>query len=110
MEELLRRLDSEGWKHGDVIRHAAENFGFVERAAIYEIARYNDERMLRGYTRPVNRITKDLQEAGIVQAGVTPMLQPVYVDVKAAGFKIPGEVVDLLVDGPSEDDDFPATG
>lgn len=106
--ELLRLLDQEGWRQADVIRRAAENGGFVDRGTVYAIGDYRDDRMLRGFTRPVTRLTRVLQARGTVAPDVQPMLRPVYIDVKASGFEIPDEVVEILsgedLDTASEDE------
>ncbi len=52
VHELLRRLDEEGAVQADVIRRAAQLGGAIERTEIYEIAGYDEDRMLRGFTRP----------------------------------------------------------
>lgn len=97
VHELLRRLDEEGAVQADVIRRAAQLGGAIERTEIYEIAGYDEDRMLRGFTRPSARVTKDLQTAGLLEPGVTPMLTPRYfTGVIAKQFVIPAEVVDIL--------------
>jgi hypothetical protein len=69
---------------------------------VYEIGQYDDDRMLRGFTRPTARITSELQYEGLVADGVEAMLVPIYKGVKAAFFRIPPEVVEILRDeGPS---------
>jgi hypothetical protein len=94
--ELLRRLDFEGREQADVIRAAAAMGGRIDRDSVYGIADYSDDRMLRGFTRPAARITSDLQYEGLVPDGVTPMLEPIYHGVRAAYFKIPSEVTELM--------------
>ncbi|MFI7284675.1 PIN-like domain-containing protein [Micromonospora chersina] len=97
VRELLRRLDQEGQVQAEVIRVAAEAGGAIGRDDVYELCGYDDERMLRGFTRPTNRITADLQRAGLLQENVTPMLKPLYPDgVRASAFRIPSEVVEIL--------------
>jgi hypothetical protein len=99
VQELLRRLDAEGQVQADVIRMAAELGGTVDRDTVYRICGYDDSRMLRGFTRPAARITTDLQREGLVATRVAPMLVPLYPDdVRAAGFRIPAEVVGILRD------------
>jgi hypothetical protein len=39
--------------------------------ALYGLCGYDDERMLRGFTRPAARIIADLQEVGLLPARVT---------------------------------------
>jgi hypothetical protein len=108
VEELLRRLEAEGQVHADVIRTAAELGGTVDRETVYDICGYDDNRMLRGFTRPTARITADLQREGLVADRVAPMLVPLYPDeMRAAGFRIPAEVVGILrgvADLPTHDD------
>jgi len=94
---LLERLETEGWEHAEVIRAAAARGGSISREAIYEIAGYEDDRMLRGFTRPSARITADLQRLGIVADGVEPALTPVYSGVKASAFRIPAEMVSIIM-------------
>ncbi|TWF75639.1 hypothetical protein FHX44_111523 [Pseudonocardia hierapolitana] len=96
---LLERLDAEGWEHADVIREAATLGGRIPREVIYEVCGYGDDRMLRGFTRPAARITRDLQMEGIVAEGVPPVLTPLYEGgVKAIAFEIPAEVVTIVRD------------
>lgn len=94
--ELLRRLEFEGWEQAEVIRVAADRGGVIDRESVYEIGQYDEDRMLRGFTRPSARITRDLQNEGIVDDGVRPMLEPLYIGVKASGFRVPDEVVDII--------------
>jgi hypothetical protein len=95
---LLMRLDAERWDHAAVIRKAAKRGGQVDRAAIYEICGYSDDRMLRGFTRPATRITMDLQLEGLVADGVTQAVDPIYDGSgKALGSRIPHEMVEILV-------------
>ncbi|MEC3978198.1 PIN-like domain-containing protein [Amycolatopsis sp. H20-H5] len=96
VRELLRRLDAEGAVQADVIRFAASQGGIIDREKIYEIGGYDSDRMLRGFTRPSARITRDLQNDGLVDEGVEPMLTPIYQDVTAVRFEIPLDVVELL--------------
>ena len=42
------------------------------------------------------RITRELQERGVVAEGVEPALTPIYHGVKAAAFRIPREMVAIL--------------
>ncbi|MEJ7757757.1 MAG: PIN-like domain-containing protein [Nocardioidaceae bacterium] len=100
VHELLRRLDEEGAVQAGVIRQAAQLGGLISRTEIYEAAGYDEDRMLRGFTRPSARVTKDLQAAGLLEPGVTPMLTPKYfTGVTAKQFAIPTEVVGDILDG-----------
>lgn len=96
--ELLDRLDEEQRVQADVIRMAAQQpNGRLPRALIYELGEYEDGRTLRGFTRPVDRITRQLQREGLVAADVAPALVPVYErGVQAAYFAVPPDVRKLL--------------
>lgn len=95
--ELLRRLDAEGQVQADVIREAAALGGTISREILYGLCGYDDERMLRGFTRPAARITIDLQREGLLADPVTPVLRPLYPDgMRASGFRVPPEVVAIL--------------
>jgi hypothetical protein len=103
---LLERPEAEGWEHALVIREAAGRGGRIDREDIYEICGYDDDRMLRGFTRPAARITRDLQAEGLVSEDVEPALTPLYIGVKAAAFRIPAEMVTILEDdGESTSED-----
>ena len=97
VHELLRRLELEAPVQAETISVAAISGGEVDRDVVYEIGGYDTERMLRGFTRPVARVTAELQAAGIVLDGVAPMLVALYPDgVKASAFRVPPEVVQIL--------------
>ena len=67
--------------------------GRLPRALVYELGEYEDGRTLRGFTRPVNRITRQLQREGLVAADVAPALEPVYEQgVQAAYLAVPPDV------------------
>lgn len=93
---LLERLETEGCEQADVIRVAAARGGMIVRDEIYQVCDYDDDRMLRGFTRPTARITAELQSAGIVADGVEPALTPVYRGVRAEAFRIPIEMTAIL--------------
>ncbi|MGI5126328.1 PIN-like domain-containing protein [Pseudonocardia sp. CA-107938] len=73
---LLARCAAEGLPHADVIRAAVAQGGFVEHAVPDPAA----------YVRPVDRITTDLQVAGLVAADVAPALTPAR--AAAPGFRV----------------------
>ena len=83
-----------------MIREAAALGGTISREILYGLCGYDDERMLRGFTRPAARITADLQREGLLVDSVAPILKPLYPDgVRASGFRIPPEVVAVLRGG-----------
>jgi hypothetical protein len=94
---LLERLETENLDQAEVIRVAALHGGMIDRDQVYEICGYEDSRMLRGFTLPTSRITRDLQQEGIVAEGVEPVLTTIYHSgVKAEAFRIPAEMVAIL--------------
>ncbi len=93
---LLEYLETEGCEQADVIRVAAARGGTIIRDEIYQVCGYDDDRMLRGFTRPTARITAELQRAGVVADGVEAALTPIYRGVKAEAFRIPTEMVAIL--------------
>jgi hypothetical protein len=96
---LLERLETEGRDQAEVIRVAALHSGTIDREEVYEICGFQDDRMLRGFTLPTARITRDLQQEGIVAEGVEPVLTTIYRGgVKAAGFRIPAEMATVLTE------------
>ena len=94
---LLERLETEGRDQAEVIRVAALHGGIIDREQVYEICGYEDDRMLRGFTLPTSRITRDLQQEGIVAEDVEPVLTTIYRSgVKASAFRIPAEMVAIV--------------
>jgi hypothetical protein len=102
---LLERLEAEGWAdQAEVIRAAAAAGGTISRDAVYEICGYEDSRMLRGFTLPTTRITRDLQQRGIVADGVEPVLNTIYHGgTKAAEFRIPAEMETIIAQSQDSD-------
>ncbi|MET7970927.1 PIN domain-containing protein [Micromonospora sp. NPDC005305] len=102
VQELLARLDLQAPVQAMAIRFAAEHNGFVSRENVYEIGRYNEGRMLRGFTRPANRIAQELRDEGIAGEGTLDVLKAVYDPafsyVQASGFEIPHDLVPLVRD------------
>jgi hypothetical protein len=103
VDELFARLRGEGRRElEDVIREAARMGGSISRDAVYQLCGYDDDRMLRGFTRPTARITLELQEAGLLPDTVTPMLVSQYRDAgRLYSVRIPPEVVAIAWSGPA---------
>ncbi|MCW2898054.1 MAG: hypothetical protein JWO67_319, partial [Streptosporangiaceae bacterium] len=59
-----------------VIRQAGEGDGFVERNVIDALGGYDGSRNLRGFTRPVSRIARELREQGKVAETAEDVLSP----------------------------------
>src|SRR5690606_33037331 len=89
-------LADDGYTQAAVIDEAIRQGGRVTRERVYEIDGREDSQMLRAFTRPVSRVTSELQEEGVVPFGVVPLLRSVYeAGVKASHFAVPQEVVEL---------------
>ncbi|WP_086826186.1 PIN domain-containing protein [Allokutzneria sp. NRRL B-24872] len=101
---LLERLRSEGWKaQADTIAVAAENGGFINRQTVYALGEFHENRLLRGFTRPVNRITEYLRTEGMLSAIAPDALTAVYDDANsslgagyATGFRVTPQLVALF--------------
>lgn len=98
LSALLKRLDQEAPVQAAAFRLATpDNDGRVSREKVYELGEYADDRMLRGFTRPVRRLTATLQGEGAVPARVAPIFVARYPDgVKASYFSVPTEVPALI--------------
>lgn len=103
LAELLDRLDDEGPVQAEVIRAAARQpDGRLPRALVYELGAYEAGRTLRGFTRPVNRITRQLQREGLVAPSVAPALEAIYeYGVQATYLAVPADVQVLLWKSPA---------
>lgn len=98
IDALLSRLNTEGPVQAAVIREAARANGFVPRAKVYELGEYEPGRMLRGFTRPVRRVTNLLQEDGFVPDTAVDVLSPVYdAGVQATGFSVPTGLIQFIL-------------
>ncbi|MEV8438039.1 PIN-like domain-containing protein [Actinosynnema sp. NPDC051121] len=99
--ELLRHLDFEERPQADVIREAARRGGFVPDTAIRMIPTA-DAQNVRGFTGPVERITRMLQGRGIVARGVRPALAPALSATYGTGLQIPEEFVSALAEDAAD--------
>lgn len=74
--------------------------GYVTRERVYELGNYPDKRSLKGFTRPVNRLTAEAVEAGLLPEDADDLLTPDYDPnvssfQRAKGFIVPMEVVKM---------------
>lgn len=96
---VIAELDAQGHVQAEVIREAIGNGGKISRERVYELDNRDESQMLRGFTRPVKRVTAELQADGLVPLGVVSLLHAVYDSgVKSSHFAVPHEVVELLSD------------
>lgn len=95
---LLDSLDREAPVQARAFREAAHDPDRkVLRERVYELGGYDDDRMLRGFTRPFTRLRENLQYEGRLPSNVKPVFWASYPDgVKASWFTVPPEIPDLL--------------
>jgi PIN like domain len=105
ISDFLAQLSTEGWSAQEaVIRTAALRGGFVEREVVYQLGGYSEERSLRGFTRPINRITREFRETGRIPESAIDVLQTEYdssADMPAGwavGFRVPNVLIPLVLD------------
>lgn len=84
-----------------VIRFAAKRDGFVSREEVFEIGDYEPGRQLKGFTRPVNRMTQQLKDLGQLPDSALDVLSAVYDQSsdafgQAIGFRVPEELLKLI--------------
>lgn len=99
---LLDRLAVEAPVQEAVIVVAAQQDGFVSREEVYQLGGYDETRTLRGFTRPVRRIAQTFRDRGVIPPGAIDVLEAEYDAtvsyVQAAGFRVPMELVRLLLE------------
>ncbi|MGW1780459.1 PIN-like domain-containing protein [Streptomyces sp. NPDC002143] len=105
--ELFARLTYEGY--GDrvaVIKYAAEMDGVADAASIYDICDYSEDRSLRGFTKPVARLTGLLGRLGKIPESAVHVLKAEYDSGPgpASGFSVHPLLVPLINDLPDEDE------
>ncbi len=100
---LLKNLDAQAPVQSATVRLAAQQGGFVSREQVYQVGRYDDDRSLRGFTRPVNRIVQEMRAQGRLPEDAVDMLTTRYDGgVVATGFEVPESVIPLLAPQRSE--------
>lgn len=98
LQAALDRLDRSGARvQADVVREALKHQGYVTRDSVYKIGRYAPNRMLRGFTRPTNRVVSQMKAAGEIPSDAANLLEASYQNgVSADGFQVPSGLADLL--------------
>ncbi len=97
VQQLLSTLDAQAPVQAAVIRAAAASGGIVSRDEVFRLGGYGPKRMLRGFTRPVRRFSRLLQETGELDLRAPELLSPRYDHgVQANAFEIPSAVVEIL--------------
>jgi hypothetical protein len=99
--DVIKKLLSRHHVQVAVIFEAIKNgTGYVTREKVYELGNYQPERSLKGFTRPVNRLTAEAVEAGLLPEDAEDLLSPDYDPnvrgfQRAKGFVVPAEVVKM---------------
>lgn len=99
--DVLTKLLSRHHVQVAVIFDAIKNgTGYVTRERVYELGNYPQTRSLKGFTRPVNRMTAEAVEAGLLPEEADELLSPDYDPnvsgfQRARGFVVPMEVVKM---------------
>ncbi len=62
----------------DTIRAAALAGGHVDRSTVYELGGYDPERVLNGFTRPVNGVMKEMVAEGLLPVDAAHPMKPDY--------------------------------
>lgn len=111
IQAVLRRLDDEAPVQAEVIRRAAELGGSISREEVYRIGGYAEERSLRGFTRPVRRVTQEFQERSLLPPELPELLVTDYDERSplgsAIGFSVPPDAVSLIAPLGVDADDLP---
>ncbi|CAM5610541.1 PIN-like domain-containing protein [Streptomyces chartreusis] len=107
IQTLFRGLAYEGYGNRvDVIRYAAEMDGHVEAMSVYDICDYDDDRTLKGFTKPVKRISGNLRENGLIPDSAVEVLKADYAHGpgRASGFSVHPLLVPLINELGDEDE------
>lgn len=100
--ELIRRLGVANRPvQARVIEAAAEGGGTCDRAMVYKLGGYDEDRSLKGFTRPVKRLMKQMQAEGLLPTDAVDPMEPVYDESnpsfqQAQGFKMPPELAPVF--------------
>ncbi len=100
--EVLRKLRTQAQVQEATIKRAVENGGYVSREEIYEIGGYEPGRMLKGFTRPVTRISLEVAADFGLSRFHPDLLTPVYAEMKAGFGWVDGFRVDAGIHDPLE--------
>ena len=100
LDAFLEQLSLRYPAHAKVVVAAAANGGFVDRATVYDLAGYPEDRQLKGFTRPVSTVARELEDEGLLSGEEPFLLHTIYGSVTepswATGFRIPDETIPLL--------------
>lgn len=100
MAELLDRLDVEARVQAMAIREAAKRGGYISRDIVYALGEYDPERQLKGFTKPIKRITQELRDRGVIPEEAVDVFGTEYDHASvgwASGFNLSKELIPLLL-------------
>lgn len=104
MNELLARLDAEAPVQASAIRQAARQGGYISREDVFALGEYDPARQLKGFTRPVKRISQEFRDRGVIPEEAVDVFGAEYDDLarfgRASGFTLTEEVIPLLPPSP----------
>lgn len=101
MKLLTRLFQANRPVQAKVIHAAATNGGQCDRDTVYELGDYDESRSLKGFTRPVNRIMKEMHANGDLPIDAADPMKPIYDHEnpsfqRAQGFAMPPELAALF--------------
>ena len=98
LEEAFARLERDGAHvQATAIREALKSNGYITRKRVYRIGRYSEDRTLRGFTRPVNRIVTEMKTEGVIPDSAADLLTSSFQNgVVADGFSVDSRLGALL--------------
>ncbi|MET9471031.1 PIN domain-containing protein [Streptomyces sp. NPDC002922] len=102
LADLIRSLRIQAPVQEAVIFRAVENGGFASRDEVYEIGGYEPGRMLKGFTRPIARISQDVAANVGFSRFDQDVLIPVYEEMKAGFGRVDGFKVSPALQGSLE--------
>jgi hypothetical protein len=77
--ELIRRLESRDRPvQAAVLRRQLEKNGVATRDEVYALGNYEPDRQLKGFTRAVNTIVRELKDEGLVSADSSNPMTPLW--------------------------------
>ncbi|MFF9296176.1 PIN-like domain-containing protein [Streptomyces sp. NPDC014764] len=81
--------------------------GSVEPEAVYDLCDYDDDRTLRGFTKPITRISRKLQKQGLIPDSAVPVLTAEYKNGpgRTSGFRVHPLLAPLINDAENNDED-----
>lgn len=99
-DEIYGKLLSYPAQCAVILRAIGSGTGYVSREDVYELAKYEPGRSLKGFTRPIRRLTQQLIDKGVLTEEVDELLEPDYDESvrgyqRARGFRVPMEVVKM---------------